>query len=56
MFTIMKNGKFVKDFTDGEKLTANFSLAEKYTDEKSARIAAQQYGRSIGTGFKVVKI
>lgn len=56
MFVIMKDGKFVKDFTDGKKLTTNFILAEKYTEHKSACIAAQQYGKSSGNGFKVVKI
>lgn len=56
MFAIMKNGKFVKDFTEGKNFTTNFTLIERYTDEKSAKIAAQQYGRNNGAGYKVVKI
>lgn len=54
VYTIMKNGKYVKDYTDGEKLTTNFALAEKYTTEKAARVAAQAYGREYGKGFHVV--
>lgn len=56
MFAIMKNGKFVKDFTEGKKLTTNTTLIERYTNEKSAKIAAQQYGKNNGTGYKVVRI
>ena len=56
VFAIMKSDKYVKDFTDGEELTTSFTHAEKYTNEKSALIAAQQYGRMYGKGFKVVKM
>lgn len=56
MFAIMKNGKYTKDFTDGEKLTSNYALAEKFTSKKAAIVTAQQYGKDHGKGFKVVKI
>lgn len=56
IFAIMKSGKYVKDFTDGKGLTASFTRAEKYTNKKSALIAAQQYGRMYGKGFNVVKM
>lgn len=56
MFVIMKNGKFVKDYTEGKKLTSAFSKAELYKDKKSAEVAAQQYGKVNGKGFKVVKL
>lgn len=54
VYTIMKNGKYVKDWTEGEKLTTNYNLAEKYTNKKSAEAAARQYGKAYGTGFYVV--
>jgi hypothetical protein len=56
MFVIMKNGKYTKDFTNGEKLTSNYSWAEKFTSKKAATIIAQQYGKNHGKGFKVVEI
>lgn len=56
MFVIMKNGKYTKDFTDGEKLTVNYTLAEKFTNKKTAMTTAQQYGKDHGKGFKVVEI
>lgn len=54
LFAIMKDGKYVKDFTEGEKFTTNYNLAEKYTNKKSAEAAARQYGKAYGTGFHVV--
>lgn len=56
IFAIMKNGKYVKDFTEGEKLTISYMAAEKYTNKKAALIAAQQYGKTYGKGFKVIEI
>lgn len=56
LYCIKKNGKFVKDFTDGEKLTIDFMKAEKYTNKKSAIIAAQEYGKRNGKGYTVVEI
>lgn len=55
VYLIKKNGKFVKDYTEGTKLTSNYNLAEKYTSKKAAQIAAQQYGRINGAGYTVVK-
>lgn len=56
MFVIMKSGKYTKDFTNGEKLTASYTLAEKFIDKKAAMTVAQQYGKDHGKGFKVVEI
>lgn len=50
-YMIMKNGKYVKDYTDGKALTTSFKMAEKYTEEKAALKAAQQYGKN----YKVVR-
>lgn len=55
-YMIMKDGKYVKDFTDGEKLTSNWNLAEKFTSKKAATVAAQAYGKVHGKGFKVVEL
>lgn len=56
VYLIKKDGKYVKDFTDGEKLTKVLSLAEKYTSKKSAVIAAKMYGKNFGKGFTVVEM
>lgn len=56
VYTIKKNNKYVKDFTDGEKLTNSLSQAEKYTSKKSAIVAAQMYGKQFGKGFVVVEM
>lgn len=56
IYMIMKDGKYVKDFTDGEKLTSNWNLVEKFTSKKAAIVAAQAYGKIYGKGFKVVEL
>lgn len=56
VYLIKKDGKYVKDFTDGEKLTKVLSLAEKYTSKKNAIVAAQMYGKNFGKGFTVVEM
>ena len=40
-YVIKKNGKFVRDFTEGKSLTASFDKAEKYTSKRAAIVAAQ---------------
>lgn len=55
-YTIKKNGKYVKDYSDGEKLTKVLQNAEKYTHKKSALVNAQQYGKLYGKGFTVVEV
>ena len=52
----MKNNKFVRDMTDGEKFTIQYNLIEKYTTKKAAVEAAKVYGRLNGAGYHVVKI
>lgn len=56
LFVIMKSGKFVEDYTNGEKLTSSYDKAEKYNNKKSAITAAQEYGRKNGGGYSVTKI
>lgn len=56
LYAIKKNNKFVKDFTEGTKLTTNYSLAEKFLTKKAAIIAAQEYGRNNGSGYTVVSM
>ena len=56
MFVIVKNGKYVLDFTDGEKFTRDLSKAEQYMNEKSAKVVASEYGRKNGSGYHVRKI
>lgn len=43
IYTIKRDGKYVRDYTDGAKLTSNYNMAEKYTDKKSAIEAAREY-------------
>lgn len=56
MFTIIKNGKYVKEFSNGEEFTKGKNHAEYYNKKKSAVIAAQEYGRKFGAGYTVVEI
>lgn len=56
VFVIMKNGKFVKDFTDGTKVTIDYRAAEKYVSKKNAVLAARQYSRDNGKGYSVVEV
>lgn len=55
VYMIKKDGKFVKDYSEGAKLTMDYMKAEKFTSEKSAVIAAQAYGKRNGKGYTVVK-
>lgn len=55
VYVIKKDGKFVKDFSDGAEFTKNIRSSEKYTSLKSARIAASQYGRKYGKGYSVTE-
>lgn len=56
VFVIMKNGKFVKDFTDGTKVTTDYRAAEKYVSKKNAVLAARKYSRDNGKGYSVVEV
>ena len=55
-YAIKKNRKYVKDCSEGEKLTKVLQNAEKYTNKKSALVNAQQYGKLYGKGFTVVEV
>lgn len=54
IYAIKKDGKYVKDFTDGEKTTMQYGQIELYTDKKAAQMAAREYGRTNGKGYSVV--
>lgn len=56
VYVIKKDGKYVQDLTDGEKLTKTYDKAEKFLNKKSAEIASRDYGRRYGKGYTVVKI
>lgn len=56
LYTIKKDGKFVKEFSEGEEFTNSKTHAEYYTNKKSAIIAAQEYGRKFGSGYTVKEI
>ncbi|MCC8045645.1 MAG: hypothetical protein LIP12_09130 [Clostridiales bacterium] len=58
VYGIKKNGKFVKDFSEGKEFTTlrNFNQVEKYLTKKGAVIAAQGYGNKNGAGYTVVEI
>ena len=58
MFVIMKNGKFVKNFSDGTKFTSNLytNQVETYLSKKSAKETAREYGRKNGKGYRVVEL
>ena len=56
MFAIKKNGKYVKDFSDGEELTTVFNQIELYRTKASAVNAAREYGSKYGKGYTVVKM
>ena len=56
LYAIKKNGKYVKDFTDGEKLTVLFNLIELHRTKASALNSAREYGRKYGKGFTVVEM
>ena len=50
-----ETGKFVKDYSDGKKFTTVIDQVERYTSKKAAIVAAQEYGRENGAGYKVVE-
>lgn len=54
-WAIKKDGKYVKNFSDGKKLTVCFYNIERYTNKKSAEIVAREYGRKNGKGYTVVE-
>jgi len=56
MYSIKKDGKWVKDFSDGAELTSNKKFRELYRDKKSAVQMAREYGRKYGSGFVVVQV
>lgn len=56
LYTIKKDGKFVKEFSEGKEFTKSKNRAEYYTNKKSAIIAAQEYGRKFGSGYTVKEI
>lgn len=58
MYAITKNGRYVKDFSNGTEFTTlrNWSWVEKYTTKKGAVQAAQTYGKENGSGYHAVKL
>ena len=54
-YVIKKDGKFVKDFSEGKKTTVQFSQIEFYTSRKAAIEAAREYGRMNGKGYSVAE-
>lgn len=56
IWAIKKDGKFVRDFSDGLRLTTQHSLIEKYTSKKAAEENARYYGRMNGKGYHVVQM
>ena len=58
MYAIKKNGKYVKDFSNGTEFTTlrGWNWIEKYTTKKAALVKAQEYSRNNGKGYSVVEI
>ncbi len=58
IYGIKKNGKYVKDFSEGTEFTTlrNYAWVEKYTSKKGATTAAQEYGKKNGAGYTVAEI
>ena len=56
MYAIKKDGRFVKDFSEGAEFTGSFKWIEKYRTYKSALLAAQSYGKVHGKGYHVVEL
>ena len=52
LYVIMKNGKYVEDYSDGKKLTSSWNKAEKYSSANAALEAAKRYG----SGYKPVTL
>ena len=55
LYAIKKDGKYVKDFSDGAELTLSRQWVERYYTKKGAIRQAQEYGRRYGKGFTVVE-
>ena len=55
-YAIKKNGRFVKDFSDGAEFTSNPDWVEKYSSKEAALVAARDYGRAHGKGYHVVEL
>ena len=55
-YGIKKDGRYVKDLTDGEVLTKTTWKAERYTTKAVAVKMAREYGRRYGKGFTVVEL
>lgn len=56
LYAIKKNGKFVKDFSEGTEFTNNKKNIEYYTTRRYAVNAAREYGRKNGGGYSVVEV
>ena len=55
LYAIMKDGKYVKEFSEGREFTKGRNHAEYFTNKKSASVCASEYGRKNGKGYKVVE-
>ena len=55
LYAIKKDGKFVKEFSDGTEFTKSKEHAEYFTSKKSACECAREYGRKNGKGYTVVE-
>lgn len=53
-YAIKKDGKYVRQYSDGLKTTTRFDLIELYTSKKAAQEAAREYGRKNGKGYSTV--
>lgn len=56
LYAIKKNGKFVKEFSEGTEFTNNKKNIEYYTIKWCAVTAAREYGRKNGGGYSVVEV
>ena len=58
IYAIKKNGKYVKDFSNGTEFVnlSNWRAVEKIMDKKAAIRIAQEYGRKNGSGYEVVEL
>lgn len=56
LYAIMKDGKYVKEFSEGQEFTKGRNHAEYFTSKKSATTCASEYGKKNGKGYKVVEV
>lgn len=56
VYAVKKNGKFVREFSEGMEFTGNKKYIEYYRTKRSAVVAASEYGRKNGGGYSVVEI